>query len=104
MEPVNALQVIFSKLSQMLYSLSLLAIAAVEWRYHQDLFLPTAVAVPISILLALLSVMLLAWSAVDGLRQLLRAGQRVPLAMLACIYLCVLLMAVHAFPSLILRR
>jgi hypothetical protein len=40
MEPTGPLRTLFDNLSQMLYCLTLLAIALVEWRFHQDLALP----------------------------------------------------------------
>jgi hypothetical protein len=47
-----ALRVVFVNISQLLYSLSLLAIASIEWRLHQDLGLPTWLAKLTGILLS----------------------------------------------------
>src|SRR5262245_55195889 len=103
-EPAGALRTVFVNISQMLYGLSLLAIAGVEWRFHQDLGLPPCLAAAMGNLLAGLTVCLLTWNAVDGFGKLLADKHRWAAALLTGIYLSVTILAIHAFPALVLRR
>jgi hypothetical protein len=52
MEPTVPLRTLFINVSHGYYCLSLLAIATVEWRFHQDLGLPPWLATAVGYLLA----------------------------------------------------
>jgi hypothetical protein len=94
MEPTGPLRALFINLSQLFYCLSLLVIATVEWSFHRDLGLPPWLAMTVGYLLAGLTLCLMVWNAVDGFRRLV-AGKH---------YLSVAILAIHAFPALVLRR
>jgi hypothetical protein len=98
------LRIVFTNIGQMLYCLSLLAIAGVEWRFHQHLGLPSWLAAATGYLLGGVAVCLLAWNGIDGFRKLGAARHWLPAALLAVMYLSVTTLGTHAFPSLVLRR
>jgi hypothetical protein len=104
MEPTGPLRALFVNLSQMFYCLTLLAIAGVQWRFHQDLVLPPWLAAAAGVLLAALALCLAVWNAADGLRKLAAERHWLPVGLLAGIYLAVLVLAIHAFPTLVLRQ
>jgi hypothetical protein len=103
-EPAAALKTLFNNIAHMFYGLSLLAVAGIEWRLHPDLGLPTWLAAATGYLLAALTLCLLVWDAADGFRTLLADKHRLSAALLAGIYLSVTVLAIHAFPALVLRR
>jgi hypothetical protein len=97
------LKMMFTGVSQMLYCLSLMAVAGVEWRFHQDLGLHWF-ARPMSYLLAGLIIIALIWSVVENLKKLLTEKHWLSAGLLVGIYLSVLGLAASAFPTLILRK
>jgi hypothetical protein len=70
MEPAGPLRTLFINISQMLYCLSLLGIAMIQWRFHRELFVPEWLAAAAGLLLAGLTLCLGVWNAVDGFRKL----------------------------------
>jgi len=98
------LRVVFINISQMLYSLSLLAIASIEWRLHQEIGLPPWLAALTGCLLAVVTFVLLVWNALDGFRKLVAERRWLPTALLAAIYLSMIVLLVHAFPTLVARK
>ena len=104
MEPTGPLRTLFINLSQMLYCLTLLAIALVEWRFHQDLALPPWLAAAAGLLLAGMALCLSVWNAADGFGKLVAGKHWLSVGLLAGIYLAVVVLGIHAFPTLVLRR
>jgi hypothetical protein len=98
------LKVVLTNIRQMLTCLSLLVLAGIEWRFHQDLALPPWLATAAGFVLAGVAPCLLAWNAIDGFRELGAGRHRLPAALLAMLYLSVTILGVHAFPSLVLRK
>jgi hypothetical protein len=98
------LRILFLNIGQMFYCLSLLAIAGIEWKFHLDLGLPRWLAVATGCLLAGVALCLMVWNALDGFRKLSVGRHWLPTALLAVMYLSVTILAVHAFPSIVLRR
>ncbi len=103
MDSTSLLKTMFSNISQLLYCISLFAIAGIEWRFHQDLGLHW-ISYPMSILLAIVTLVLLIWTTVDGLRTLIAAKQWLVAVLLGSLYLSVIGLGASAFPTLILRR
>jgi hypothetical protein len=104
MEPTGPLRTLFINISQMLYCLGLLGIALVQWRLHEDLALPPWLATSASLLLAGVTLYLTVWNAVDGFRKLVAGKHWISVGLLAGLYLAVVVLAIHAFPTLVLRR
>lgn len=104
MEAPTPLRTLCTHISQMLYCLTLLGIAAVEWRLHPDLGQPPWVGLSTSIVLAALTACLFVWNAVEGLRQLASQRHWVAFGLLAGIHISVTVLLVHAFPVLVMRR
>lgn len=104
MEPTGPLRTLFVNVSHLYYCLALLVIAMVEWRFHRDLGLPPWLAAAAGYLLAGMTLCLMVWNAVDGLRRLVADKHWLSVVLLTGIYLSVLILAIHAFPALILRE
>jgi hypothetical protein len=104
MEPTGPLRTLFINVSQLFYCLSLLFIATIQWRFHQDWGLPPWLATTTGFVLAGMTCCLLVWNAVDGFRRLAAARHWLSVGLLAGIYLSVAILALHAFPTLVLRR
>jgi hypothetical protein len=104
MEPTGPLRTLFLNIGQMFYCLTLLAIASVQWRFHQDLFLPAWLAAGAGSLLAGVTLCLVAWNAVDGFRKLASGKHWVAVGLLAGVYLSMVVLGLHAFPTLVMRR
>jgi cytochrome bd-type quinol oxidase subunit 2 len=97
------LRTVFTNVSQLFYCFSLLAIAGIEWRFHQDLGLHW-ISYPMSLLLAVLTVILLGWLILDSLKNLIAEKQWLGAALMGGIYLSVIGLGASAFPTLILRK
>jgi hypothetical protein len=103
METVSPLRMLFVHIGHLFYCLSLLAVASVEWKFHQDLGMHWLV-LPVSYMLAGLTFGFLVWSIVEGLKRLLGEKRWIPAAMLGGIYLSVFTLAAMFFPTLVLRK
>ncbi len=98
------LRIVFTNIGQMFYCLSLLAIAGVEWRFHQHIGLPPWLAGAVGYVLGGVALCLLAWNGIDGFRKLGAGRHWLPAALLALMYLSATILVAHAFPSVVLRR
>jgi cytochrome bd-type quinol oxidase subunit 2 len=103
METTSLLRTVFTNVSQLFYCISLFAVAGIEWRFHQDLGLHW-ISYPMSYLLAGLTLILLGWSILDCLKNLIAEKHWVVAALMGGIYLSVIGLGASAFPTLILRR
>jgi hypothetical protein len=97
-------KLLFDNIKKLLTCLALLALATVEWKVHHEFALPPWLAAAAGLVLAGAALCLLVWSAVEGFRELGAASQWLPLALLALIYLSTVILAIHVFPSLVLRK
>jgi cytochrome bd-type quinol oxidase subunit 2 len=103
MDSTSLLKIVFTNISQLLYCISLFAIAGIEWRFHQDLGLHW-ISYPMSYLLAVLTVVLLIWTILDGMKCLIAQKRWAVAALMGGIYLSVIGLGASAFPTLILRK
>jgi hypothetical protein len=104
MEPTGPLKTLFVNVSHLYYCLALLVIATVQWRFHRDVGLPPWLATAVGCLLAGLTLCLMVWDAVDGFRRLVADKHWLSVVLLAGIYLSVAILAIHAFPALVVRE
>jgi hypothetical protein len=100
MEPAHPLTMVFEHIKHLLYCLSLLGIAGAEWKLHEHMGMPRWLAAALAGLLAGLSLLLFIWNAVDGFRSLAIERRWLLVALLGGIYLSIVVLMAHAFPTL----
>jgi hypothetical protein len=98
------LKIVFSNIGQMFYCLSLLAIAGIEWRFHQHFGLPRWLSAAVGYLLGGVALCLVVWNGIDGFRHLSAGRHWLLAALLAVTYLSVTILVAHAFPSVVLQK
>ena len=100
MPPENPLKVVFENLRDLLACVTIITLAAAACRFHQHLWFSLEVVVVLAGVLVLLTVCLLVANTLHIFRRLHHEGRWLTLGVLAGIYICVVVLVVHAVPAI----
>jgi hypothetical protein len=100
-QPDNLHKLVFENVRNLLSFVSMIMLGVAVQRFHQHLGMVRWFAVVLAVLLTLLLTVLLIWNAVVGFRELIALRQWPLVALLAGVYLVIVILLLHAVPALL---